>query len=223
MFNSTWIQVKLMLVLVLISYTAQSQKEYAFDHLVNYEIVYPGRSKKHTYFSYLTNSNDNSYLAYINDLDSAKLDLEFVDQNGVYFKSNITTDSFFSAEYLAVKNADTRRYRNPYKNQKKNYAFSSVTDTIINGRHYRQYSLFSTNPKIAARENIGHYLYIVDTAHYHLPLLSFETSYERWKEFGNLPAGILTEVHYYNYDGELLWSQKMVDFKNFKTRLVISD
>ncbi|MEO2051722.1 MAG: hypothetical protein ABGX00_08135 [Allomuricauda sp.] len=216
-----------------ISVNCFSQKQYEFDYLIEYELhQYKDtiKIKNRSFFEkdikrkkyYLTNSKRNNYTAVITDLDSLHYQMSFKDQEGILFNAKFLKSEFINTQYLSIDCQNITSYKNPFKYQTKNYAFSKLNDTVINGEPYGKYKLASNNMKKTKRMKLGTEFYVIDyKTSFHLPILDFSTAYEEWKQDGKLPNGIFLEKYFVDYYGHLDSKEKLISFKKVDKKILI--
>jgi hypothetical protein len=189
----------LLFLIVLIGIPSFGQKKYLFDYMMEYYRKDTDTSKvKKEYI--LTNSKDNSYTLTLYEKDSLNFNLFFLDQNGIYSKSILDKKSFSRAEFVTLNCGVVSGYGNPYKYQTKNYDFINKSDTIIDGQHYFHYFFKSNKPKKEKRKKLATEHFIVEkNTSFHLPILTFATSYEEWKLEKNIPNGIPKQMYMVTY------------------------
>lgn len=222
----------ILLLLILFSSNILAQKKYVFDRISTYsrEIVKPGDSKKGKNDSitkreviYLTQESDNSYFAQLTKKDSLNFTLKLTDRNGIKITMDISRIQFEQLETLEATCKNVSEYMNPYKYQVKNYDFTDIKDTIIEGIAYSSYKLTSNNSKRAKRNKLGTNLYIIDKRiAEHLPLLTFATAYEEWKTERNIPNGLFIEKHMLFYSGKTFMKEKIVSTHKIQKQIVIA-
>ncbi|WP_396596193.1 hypothetical protein [Dokdonia sp. R86516] len=220
------------LLLILFSSNILAQKKYAFDRISTYsrEIVKPGERKKDKNDSitklqviYLTQENDNSYFALLTKKDSLNFTFKLTDRNGVKITMDISRIQFEQLETLEAPCKNISEYVNPYKYQVKNYDFTEIKDTIIEGVSYSSYKLTSNNSKRAKRKKLGTNLYIIDkSTTEHLPFLTFATAYEEWKTVRNIPNGLFIEKHMLFYSGKTFMKEKIISTHKIQKQIIIA-
>jgi len=195
----------LLFLIVFISIPSYSQKKYLFDYMMEYYRKDTDTSKvKKEYI--LTNSKDNSYTLTLFEKDSLNFGLIFFDQNGIYSKSILDKKSFSRAEFITLNCSVVSGYGNPYKYQTKNYDFTNESDTLIDGQYYFHYFLKSNKPKKEKRKKLATEHFIVEkNTSFHLPILTFATSYEEWKLEKNIPNGIPKQMYMVTYKEKKLF------------------
>jgi hypothetical protein len=169
---------------------------------------------------YLVNSKDNSYFAKIVEKDNDNYSLEFLDPSSILIKTNITKSDFAKGTII-IDCDNVYPYSNPYKYQTDNYAFTSIKDTILDGMKNKYYSFQCVNKKRQIKKKIGENLYIIDSTISCKPMLTFCTAYEEWKLNKNLPDGLLKELHFYNYKGSLITSEKLSHYETIIKKIII--
>lgn len=220
---------------LVISTNCFSQKQYEFDYLLEYELLLFKDSikiKNRYYFEedkklkkyYLTNSKRNNYTAILTDLDSLHYQMSFKDEEGILSHFKILKSEFIDIKYLSIDCQNITSYINPFKYQTKNYAFSKLNDTIINGETYGMYKLASNKMKKTKRMKLGSEIYIIDyKTSFHLPIFDLSTAYEEWKQDGNLPNGIFVEKYFVDYYGHLDSKEKLISYKKVEKKILIGN
>ncbi len=117
------------------------------------------------------------------------------------------------------------RYRNPNKNQIKNYEFVELGDTIFKDYVCSSYKLQSTlKRKKIIKEKIGSIEYYIDkSTSFHLPILDFDTAYEEWKEEGNIPNGIFVKKSTLNYYGNESRTEEFELYSKINKYVIVTD
>ncbi len=208
-----------LLALILFYSTAWAQRTYTFDTRIEYLVSAQTQDQNDSIFTLLTNSKDNAYYARMWDTRKKKSKLTFLDQNGTYAHKAIAyrdLDQVRQFDCGAVS-----RYENPYKYQMDNYAFSQIGDTLINGIAHKTVRLRCINKERSEKKQIGSYLYIVNPAIAHKPVLLLATAYEIEKTRGGMPAGLLVEQHHYDFHGQWISSIKLTGYRNIQQNLII--
>ncbi|SNR37931.1 hypothetical protein [Lutibacter flavus] len=224
------------LIISILSITnINAQKTYEFDYVIEYKLnIYKDsiKIKNHHYYKndkevpiyYLTNSNDNDYLAIITEKDSLNYRLRFTDYNGIYSDVIFLKTGFNNAEFINIKCENVIRFINPYKFRTKYYDFITTSDTIINEKSYATYKLKPIKPKITKRKKLGTNYYIIDkSTEFHLPILSYSAVYEEWKLKKNLPNGIFDERFNIDFYGNLRSKQKLIKYQKTDKKIIIQN
>lgn len=211
-----------------------SQKTYVFDQMATYEVTHFKDStqiKNRTFIEkdisykkvYLTNSQDNSYLSILSELDNGVYILNFKDYDGLTFKVSISKSDFETSSFITVACKLISSYINPNKEQTNNYDFVQLKDTSINQTLYYRYKLTSNKSKRKKRLKLGEEFYLIDknTAN-QLPTLDFSTAYEEWTTTKEFPNGMLFEKHFIDYYGNLDSKQRLLEIQNIDKEIRIS-
>jgi hypothetical protein len=189
-----------------------SNSIYEFDYRILYETTIHKDNKKF-YKNYYINSNDNSFISTIDTLKKGeKPKFMLRDMNDFFIQLDVEGDVKNPGKVKINKNL-TRNFRNAFKYQTKNYDFYPMNDTIINEKKYSRVMLKSSNLKREKRKKIGKEIYIIDVSKNYKPMFIFETSYNIYEERKNFPNGLIVEKHYYDYEGNLVKSDKLKDIE----------
>jgi hypothetical protein len=188
-----------------------SNSVYEFDYRLLYETTIH-KDKKKVYMNYYINSNDNSFHAIIDTLSKNKNPIfYFRDINKLTYQAEVTGNAKNPGK-IKIKKEDTRKYTNT-KNQMKNYDFYPMSDTIINEKKYSRVMLKSSNLKREKRKKIGKEIYIIDVSKNYKPMFIFDTAYNIYEERKNFPNGLIVEKHFYDYEGNLVKSDKLKEIE----------
>jgi hypothetical protein len=189
-----------------------SNSIYEFDYRILCETTIH-KDKKKVYMNYYINSNDNSYISRIDTSSKNKNPIfYFRDINKLTYQAEVNGNAKNPGKVKINKNL-TRNFRNLYKFQTENYDFYPMTDTIINEKKFARVMLKSSNSKREKRKKIGKEIYIIDVSKNYIPMFIFETAYNIYLERKNFPNGLIVEKHYYNYEGNLVKSDKLKEIE----------
>lgn len=192
------------LVFFLISCTCFAQRQYNFDHLLEYRFISLDPAKNKMVY-YLTNSKDNSYYAQLEVADSLHYKVNLVEQDQLNMQVEVKKEDLNKAENLVIQCRDRWNTRNHFKFRIREYEFTTTLDTLIRNKSLKHYKLLYTASRKRKKTNhIGTNHYIIrDSTEFHLPLLTHPTAYEEWKEERNIPNGIFMEKIFYNFMNEI--------------------
>ena len=202
------------------------QNKYKLDYFLLYnETIVREKDTLKQQKIYLTNSNDNSYFIKLYELDSLNYNLIFVDRNQLQAKVIVKKSEFFKGENIIIDCHYVSRYRNPNKNQIKNYEFVELGDTIFKDYVCSSYKLQSTlKRKKIIKEKIGSIEYYIDkSTSFHLPILDFDTVYEECKEEGNIPNGIFVKKSTLNYYGNESRTEEFELYSKINKYVIVTD
>ena len=115
-----------------------SQKNYDFDYILNFDksISIKKNKEKDSAKTFLVNSSKNGYMMVVNNRDSSKYGILFIDNDGILINSTINKNSLNTAEKITTDCKNVKPFSNPFKFQVNNYEFVNLTDTIINNTSY---------------------------------------------------------------------------------------
>ncbi|MCK7588958.1 hypothetical protein M0G43_00070 [Subsaxibacter sp. CAU 1640] len=200
-----------------------SQKIYSFDYLTEYNFyLYKDSTVTKKQISVLTNSKDNSYLVSYSKTDSLNSTVLFRHMDKVYSKESFRTSQLEKAQTILLNCELIYRSPNPYKFRTKQYDFTILKDTLLDGKNYKHYQFKSNNPKREKRKKLATNYYIIDTeTSFHLPILEFPTAYEEWKSNQSLPNGMIQELYQRNIDGKVIMKLKRINYKHVDIQLEI--
>lgn len=214
---------KLLIVTLLFPLICFSQRVYTFDYLTSYDIYFYNDSttvKKEVFV--LTNSQDNDYYITYSQTDSLNSHFVFKDFNGIYSDAVVRTSDIKNSDKYNLECIVVNPYYNAYKYRVKQYDFSKLKDTIVNGKGYKQYQYKSNKPKREKRQKLATNYYIIDTSTpSHLPFFEFPTAYEDWKLDRNFPNGIIKELYKKNSDGRIIMRRVLTNQTFLKTSLTV--
>lgn len=198
-------------------------QNYVFDYKIEAETKKSADSEADKIIFYI-NSKDNSYILSVNDLQKAQSKIHFFDVEDEITYLNMNYGKSDDLSSLKIKSQDVNRFKNPFKKkQVKNYHYTILQDTLIEGTYYRHYIISHLHKDVAKRKNIGVKHYIVSKDNDALPILLPETaSYEVWKSEGRkLPRGMLRESYMVMPDGTVQNIVKYLVYTKIKTTLTI--
>jgi hypothetical protein len=176
----------------LIFFTAifYGQKKYVFDYSLEYDFQMNETSEvKKVYL--LTNSKDNSYYIYAEEIENGYLNIKFKDNNGFYSKFSIKKENAFDS--LSIKlNCEWVKKQNFLKeNDLKRYVFQLNKDTIIQNKNYKQHTLRYKKKYDSKFYDKGFAHYVVEeNTDFHMPLLLFSSSFDVALINKEIPNGI---------------------------------
>ena len=200
---------KLSLIL-LISNFALCQTNFQFDYLLEYEFIHYVDSTKSEKKTYLTNSKDNSYNLEITNKDSLTYKLFFLKQDYIRSHINILKKTFQSNINININCKEIFPGSNPNKFQVENYNYIKIDDTLS----FEEYKMVCLRPeKYIKKKKIGYYKLKFDkNLPIHLPNFQFDKLYKEWKKNKNLPNNFVLENSYYDYTGNLIWTEKLINY-----------
>lgn len=209
---------KLSLIL-LISNFALCQTNFQFDYLLEYEFIHYVDSTKSEKKTYLTNSKDNSYNLEITNKDSLTYKLFFLKQDYIRFHINILKKTFQSNINININCKEIFPGSNPNKFQVENYNYIKIDDTLS----FEEYKMVCLRPeKYIKKKKIGYYKLKFDkNLPIHLPNFQFDKLYKEWKKNKNLPNNFVLENSYYDYTGNLIWTEKLINYSKINKEINI--
>ena len=209
---------KLSLIL-LISNFALCQTNFQFDYLLEYEFIHYVDSTKSEKKTYLTNSKDNSYNLEITNKDSLTYKLFFLKQDYIRSHINILKKTFQSNINININCKEIFPGSNPNKFQVENYNYIKIDDTLS----FEEYKMVCLRPeKYIKKKNIGYYKLKFDkNLPVHLPNFQFDKLYKEWKKNKNLPNNFVLENSYYDYTGNLIWTEKLINYSKINKEINI--
>ena len=209
---------KLSLIL-LISNFALCQTNFQFDYLLEYEFIHYVDSTKSEKKTYLTNSKDNSYNLEITNKDSLTYKLFFLKQDYIRSHINILKKTFQSNINININCKEIFPGSNPNKFQVENYNYIKIDDTLS----FEEYKMVCLRPeKYIKKKKIGYYKLKFDkNSPIHLPNFQFDKLYKEWKKNKNLPNNFVLENSYYDYTGNLIWTEKLINYSKINKEINI--
>ncbi|MBP8792071.1 MAG: hypothetical protein KBE41_02490 [Lutibacter sp.] len=219
------------LLLLLISYSSFSQKQYEFDYVLEYKInVYKdsAKIKNHNFIEkdqttstyYYTNSKDNSYYAIVQEKDSTHYKFNFIEHKGISTSEEFLKTDIHKAETIHINCKNIFKITTTYKSE--DFELIQLKDTLIYHKKYPLYKFNMTHLRKRKKEKMGANYYIIDTSfNTHLPLLFYPILYKKWKLLENTPTGIIKERFYIDYYGRLAASEKFVGIKKTEKKIFI--
>lgn len=208
-------------VLLLCFVISFAQTTYHFDKMLTYEYTEYQRPQKNHIRIYLINSLDNSFFAYLDDKGQED-QITFVHQDILYAQTSLHKTALINGD-IRLNCDSISNYQNPYKYQTRNYDFTPVKDTLVNNKNYKYYYIRHNKPKMAIKKKAGRLLYIINTENSSLPLLTYPTAFEEWKLNRNIPNGIIEEIHFYNYKGEHITTERLIKSENIHKTIFTPD
>ena len=193
--------------------------EYNFDHRLQFEILNSEKDSVQL-VNYYINSENNDFYADIRKKSDGKQELYFHDQDILTCYAIVTGD-FKNPGKLKFPDSQTKNFSNIYDYKAKNYEIENSKDTLIAGKIYSLVVFKFKDIKKAKRKKIGKEIYIIDTSKKMKPLLTNPTSLNIWRINKNMPDGLLVEKHVYNFEGKLLWSERLIEIAHVNFNLSI--
>lgn len=204
-----------------------SQKNYDFDYILNFDksISIKKNKEKDSAKTFLVNSSKNGYMMVVNNRDSSKYGILFIDNDGILINSTINKNSLNTAEKITTDCKNVKPFSNPFKFQVNNYEFVNLTDTIINNTSYYHYYIKSNRSlKYQKRKKIVAIHYIVDKkSPEFLPFLIHYTCYEEWKKERNIPNGSPYIIYHKNIKGEITYKIQLKSLVKVTKYLAVPD
>ncbi len=196
---------------LLISFYTLSQKKYAFDYTLVYNIDKPEKNQSNVIL-YAVNSKENNYVLIIHEKDSITNNLIFTDQKGILVKAKMNKSDFFKAETIVNSCEQTFRYSSEAKFNIKKYSFINLKDTIIKDTVYYHYVLKSKKSlRYQKKKKIESAHFIIDkSAPDFIPFLYLPILYEVWNKNKNIPNGYPKIIYYINCDGVKVAELKLI-------------
>jgi hypothetical protein len=210
---------KLLLCLLVISYSSFSQTEYSFDYLLQYNYTNHIDSTKSETIYYLTNSKDNSYLARITNKDSLNLSIQFLKHDLIFSDVVISKKNFQIAEFINIECKNVRKYSNPFKYKVNDYDYIKLETSDV----LEKYEIICIrSEKYRKKIKIGKYVLKFNTTMpFHLPNLFFSTLYEEWNKERDLPNYFLSEISFINFENKLITSEEFIEFTKIDKKIKI--
>ncbi len=194
-------------ILLIIPVICFGQKKYSFDYALVYDFQLDENAKVEKRIL-MTNSKDNTYLLEVIEKDSLNYTLKFIDQNGYYSLTQLSTSDFFKAETINLDCASVLPFKNRFKYQVKNYDYHLLNDTLINQNKYSRYLLKSNRPKREKKRRLASLFFVLEKdTKFHLPVLMHSTSFEEWKVEKNTPNGIPKIFYFTSYQTKKILSK----------------
>ncbi len=209
---------------LLISFTSLSQKKYAFDYTLVYNLEPPEKNESKLIL-YAFNSKENNYVLTIHEKDSIANDLRFIDQKGILVNAIMNKIDFFKAETIANSCEQTSRFSSKAKEKSRDYSFVNLKDTIIKDTIYYHYVLKS-NKKVKDQQKgkITSAHFIIDkSAPNFIPFLYQPIMYEVWKNNKSIPNGYPKSIYFINSDGTKESELKLIKAVKLNKYLTIPD
>ena len=76
--------------------------------------------------------------------------------------------------------------------------------------------------KYIKKKKIGYYKLKFDkNSPIHLPNFQFDKLYKEWKKNKNLPNNFVLENSYYDYTGNLIWTEKLINYSKINKEINI--
>ena len=206
-------------LILLISTFSFCQTNFQFDYHLEYEFIHHVDSTKSEKKIYLTNSNDNSYNLEITNKDSLTYKLFFLKQDHIKSHINILKKTFQSNINININCKDIFPGTNSNKYQVENYEYIKTHDSL----NIEEYKMVCLKPeKYNKKKKIGYYKLKFDkNLPVHLPNFQFDKLYEKWKKDKNLPNNFVLECSYYDYKGNLIWTEKLINYSKINKQITI--
>jgi hypothetical protein len=186
---------------------------------LEYEFIHYVDSTKSEKKTYLTNSKDNSYNLEITNKDSLTYKLFFLKQDYIRSHINILKKTFQSNINININCKEIFPGSNPNKFQVENYNYIKIDDTLS----FEEYKMVCLRPeKYIKKKKIGYYKLKFDkNLPIHLPNFQFDKLYKEWKKNKNLPNNFVLENSYYDYTGNLIWTEKLINYSKINKEINI--
>lgn len=218
----------------LLTTNCYTQKQYAFDHLISYEVTFYKDSANHkkqpvivkdkTFMRhYLTNSKNNDYFVVVTELDSLNYKVVLREHNNIYSHVVSKKTELTQARIINIGCLDVSKLHKSYAYKTKHVNFFKLNDTIINNQSLSKYKLAPINPKRAKRKKSWTIFYLLNKATaFHLPMLHSVAAYEEWKSDTTIANGIFTERHFANYNGNIMIKEQLISYRKVDKKIVIN-
>lgn len=168
------------------------QKQYGFDHLLEYEFREEMDSPIETIY-YLTNSKNNNFHVYAKNRKEIgdSLLVQFVDYKGDTFsKFHLSKSDFLKQDFL-LNCKIVRNFNNPSKLQHKYYHFVNERDTILEEEKFAVFVLKNEKEKREKRKKECRFHYVLEkNTGYHQANFFFHRADEEWRRERSIPNGI---------------------------------
>ncbi|MFI1745269.1 hypothetical protein [Thalassobellus sediminis] len=203
-----------------------SQKQYVFDYLIEYDLVksndFIGNLSK---IYYLTNSKDNSYNAFLTELDSLSFKLNLIEPNGVYSNVKVLKSDFYKAEFINIDCSNiTKSVDVISKKDKKYFETVLLKDTIIEKQVYKRYKINYTNRKRNKKKKYNSLFYIIENnTTFHLPIKTHTVLLDTENLNIDLPYGIYKERYSYDYLENFIFKHKLNNYNMIDVKLFVPD
>lgn len=205
-------RVLLQILILVFTTSLVAQKKYHFDYVYEFESVFyltkEQNVKKQLVF---INSSKNNYVLHYHELDTNKLELHFLDYEGVVSESKINKENFFMADTISSSCISVVRYNKKYYGYWKNYYFKNEKDTLINNKTYHHYIIKSSKKeKYIRKKKIATYHFIVNKNEKNfVPYLPTNICYNNWVKNKNIPNGSLYLMFAKDIDGKVLFKTRV--------------
>lgn len=176
--------------LIIFSAISYGQKKYVFDYSLEYDFQSNETSEvKKVYL--LTNSKDNSYYIYAQEIENGYLNIKFRDNNGFYSMFSIKKENAFDSLSIKLNCEWVKKQNFLRENDLKRYVFQLNKDTIIQNQKYKQHKLRFKKKYDSKFYDKGFAYYIVEeNTDFHMPLLLFSSSFDVALINKEIPNGI---------------------------------
>nr|WP_315170091.1 hypothetical protein [uncultured Flavobacterium sp.] len=200
-----------------------SQKIYYFDYVLEYDLHVKKSDPAQKEYYYI-NSKDNSYKMRVVEKDSLNFKVNFLDVAGnsavVYFsKADFLKATSITIPCKFIKYYSTSNLRT------KDYSFSSLNDTVINGISYYHYVLKSKSVKREKKQKLSRAHYVLDKgSFFHFPFFFNTLDFEVWKKERSVINGIpFVEYWAGTVKDDLFMIRRLFREESINMQLVISD
>ncbi len=199
-----------------------SQNNYKFNYISEYKVYfYKDEQISFKKILYLTNSNNNNYIAEITEKDSI-YKVRFLDYKKKYSVFFISKNEFLKSKTIVIPNSYFKKDKNTFEFQVNNYAFYNLKDTLYNNTKYSHYKLSSKKQNRALNKKIGTYHYIIDKkTGFHKPILIHPTAIAEYRSKKNIPNGIYHEKIFIDFRGRKKESWKHIRTKKLHKEIII--
>jgi hypothetical protein len=209
---------------LLVFFTAffYGQKKYVFDYSLEYTFQLNETSEAKKVFL-LTNSKDNSYYIYAEEMKDGSLNSKFKDVNGWYATFSIKKADAFNSLPIML-NCDWVYKQNFLKeNNLKRYIFQINKDTIIQNQNYKLHTLSYKKEQESKKYNKGFAYYVIEEkTDFHVPLLLFSFSFDTALINKEIPNGIPKMVFTTNRkEDERMFIYSLIKYTPINKELII--
>jgi hypothetical protein len=215
---------KVVLVLSLFIFCQMfGQKKYSFDYGLNYERK--DENGKKSSEVYLVNSKQNNFFLYVKDNDSIYSEIHFFDFEKLIIHGKMKNSIVYKTSDYIANCDDIFQFKNPFKNEAKNYKFINLNDTIINDTSYFHYKTVSLKSlRFQKRKDIQTIHYIINKdSNFFTPFFLHATLYEMFKYKNVLPNGYPKMIFMKNLDNKLTLSLNLLQITKIKRTLTIPE
>lgn len=205
------------LILLLFCALLPSMSFYTFDYRLTYEWRYFETDSTFTTYLY-GNKTNSDYKVEISTDSKSDTIFHFAHHNTATALLKFSGD-IKNPGNLTVKKSQVTTSTASFPDKSQHYRIEKLSDTTINSKSFARIKIVPKNRNRAKRKNIGIGVYHLDTSHNMKPVFNQILATNSM----NFPNGIVSEFHYYSYNGKLFSSHVLKNVSPVNLSITITD